>query len=184
MAQLEREVRLPENVEAEIEGNVLIVRGPKGENRRKFWHPHVKLGLKDSKIIVSTDSSRRRDKAVVGTWVAHIKNMIYGVVEGFEAVLKIVYSHFPMNVKRDGDYVVVGNFLGEKGIRKARIVGDVEVNIGKDEIVIQGTDIEAVGQTAANLEQITRDKGGRDVRKFFDGIYIAKKPKRSDVLWQ
>ena len=184
MNQIQREVPLPEGVSASMDGDVLVITGPKGENRRRFWHPHVKLEIKDNKIVISSSSSRRKNKAVVGTWVAHVKNMIYGVVEGFEAVLKIVYSHFPMNVKQEGNYVVVSNFLGEKGVRKAKIVGNVEVKISKDEIIISGTDIEAVGQTAANLEQITKDKGGRDIRKFFDGIYISKKPKRSDALWQ
>ncbi len=184
MNRIEKEVRIPQQVSVRMEGDVLIVSGPKGENRRKFWHPHVKLDVKEDKVIVSSTSSRRKDKAVVGTWIAHIKNMIYGVLEGFEATLKIVYSHFPMNVKREGDYIVITNFLGEKGTRKARIVGDVEVSISKEEIVIKGTDIEAVGQTAANLEQVTKDKGGRDIRKFFDGIYISKKPKRSEEIWQ
>ena len=41
-------------------------------------------------------------------------------------------------------------------------------------MTIEGNDIEAVGQTAANLERAT-SRGGFDKRVFQDGIYIVHK---------
>jgi large subunit ribosomal protein L6 len=101
--------------------------------------------------------------------------MIKGVVEGFECKLKIVYAHFPIQVKVEGDKVLIINFLGEKKPRKAQIVGkETKVKVTSDEIIITGIDKEAVGQTAANIEQATRIKG-YDPRVFQDGIYITVK---------
>ncbi len=179
-----KEVVIPEGVEVTYSDNVLTVKGPLGELKREFFHPYATLEVKDSKIIIKGKNQRRKTKAIVGTWASHVKNMIYGVLKGYEAKLKIVYVHFPMNVKVEGDHVVITNFMGGKGIRKAKILEGVEVKVNKDEITVKGIDIEKVGQTAANIEQSCRDNGGRDRRIFFDGIYITQKPKRSDEIWQ
>ncbi len=179
-----QEVDIPENVEVSYLDNVLTVKGPLGEVKREFFHPYVSLEVKDSKIIIKGKNQRRKTKAILGTWTSHVKNMIYGVLRGYEAKLKIVYVHFPMNVKVEGNEVLITNFMGGKGIRKAKILDGVDVKINKDEIIVKGIDIEKVGQTAANLEQSCRDNGGRDRRIFFDGIYITQKPKRSDEIWQ
>ncbi len=181
---IRREIKIPEGVEVRLENEELVVKGPKGELRRVFSHPRVRVEVADGVVSVISDSTRRKDKAIVGTWVSHIKNMMYGVVRGFQAKLKIVYTHFPMNVKQEGDYIIISNFMGEKGIRKAKIFGNVTVKIDKEEITVEGINIEEVGQTAANIEQACKYRANRDPRIFFDGIYIYQKPKRSDDLWQ
>jgi len=43
-----------------------------------------------------------------------------------------------------------------------------------DDIIVQGTSIEGVSQTAANIEQATAVRQ-RDPRKFLDGIYVYDK---------
>ncbi|MGB9830609.1 MAG: 50S ribosomal protein L6, partial [Fervidicoccus fontis] len=73
-----------------------------------------------------------------------------------------------------GDVILVKNFLGEKSPRKARIMPGVKVKIEKEDVIVEGLDIEAVGQTAANLEQATKVKE-YDRRVFMDGIYIYEK---------
>ena len=103
-----------------------------------------------------------------------IRNMIEGVKEGFRYKLKIVYSHFPISVKVQGDKVIIENFLGEKAPRIAKIVGNTKVRVEKQDIIVEGPDIEEVGQTAANIEQATKIKGF-DRRVFVDGIYIYEK---------
>ena len=86
-----------------------------------------------------------------GTVVALIRGMIEGVTKGFEKELIIAYSHFPMNVKVEGNRVVIENFIGERGKRYANIVGDTKVEVSGDRIRVSGPDKYAVGQTAANI---------------------------------
>jgi len=100
--------------------------------------------------------------------------MITGVTRGYRYRLKIVFSHFPVSVKVEGDKVIIENFLGEKAPRIAKIVGDVKVRVEKDDVIVEGIDIEAVGQTAANIELATKISDF-DRRVFVDGIYIYKK---------
>ena len=72
--------------------------------------------------------------------------------------------------------VVIDNFLGEKAPRQTEIHGDTEVAVDGEELTLSGPNIEDVGQTAADIEQLTR-VSGKDTRVFQDGVYITKKPK-------
>ncbi len=100
--------------------------------------------------------------------------MIIGVTDGFECKLKIVYAHFPMQVKAEGNTLVIGIFLGEKKPRVAKILGETKVKVNGNEVVISGINKEDVGQTAANIEQKTKIKRF-DPRTFQDGIYIVQR---------
>ncbi len=176
----ERAITIPEGVNVEVSGDTVSgytvkVSGPLGENQRFLKFRGVYIEKEDGKIRVYTTEKKKKLRAMVGTFAAHIENLMRGVKEGFEYKLKIVYSHFPMKVRVEGNEVVIENFLGEKHPRRAKIVGRAKVSISGNEITVSGIDIEECGQTAANLEQATRIKR-LDVRVFQDGIYIVKKP--------
>ncbi|NJE54829.1 50S ribosomal protein L6 [Thermococcus sp. 21S9] len=173
-AWIREEVEIPEGVEVTIEGNTVKVKGPKGELQRELKYPGVKIFTEDGKVVVYKEFPRKKDIAIARTFKAHIANMIKGVTEGFTYKLKVVYSHFPVTVKVQGDEVVIENFLGEKNPRRAKILPGVTVKVRGQEITVEGIDKEAVGQTAANIEQATRITKW-DRRVFQDGIYIVEK---------
>jgi len=174
----EKEVEIPENVQVEIAGTTVKISGTKGTLERSFKGLFsIKIEKSDKKIKVSTGSDIRKSKAVVGSIIAHIKNMFHGVTEGYSAELKVIYSHFPATVKIGDRKVLIQNFLGEKTPRISKIVGDdTKVEVKGADILVSGTDIESVGQTAANMEQATKIRK-HDRKVFQDGIYITKKPK-------
>ncbi|RLJ06949.1 MAG: 50S ribosomal protein L6 [Candidatus Aenigmatarchaeota archaeon] len=171
---MEKIVEIPEGVNIRYEKNILTVTGPKGELNREFVHPHVELKTEGGKAIVSSKDERRKNKAVVGTWAAHIKNMIIGVQKGWEAKLKLVYSHFPIKISVEGNKVKISNFLGERNSRFAQILDNTKVEIKGSEIIITGIDKEKVGQTAANIELTAKVKGF-DKRVFQDGCHLVQK---------
>lgn len=171
---MEKTVEIPEGVNVKYENNILTVTGPKGELKRELVNPYVSLKLEGNKAIVSCKDERRKIKAVVGTWAAHINNMIIGVQKGWEAKLKVVYSHFPIKISVEGNKVKISNFLGERNSRFADIIGDTKVEIKGSEIIITGTDKEKVGQTAANIELTAKVKGF-DKRVFQDGCHLIQK---------
>ncbi len=173
------EVEVPDGVDVRIDGMRVTVKGPKGELTRDFSHARgviIRLAEEEGKrkVIVEAFFANRRKKALVGTIAAHIENMIVGVTKGFRYKLKIVYSHFPISVKVEGDKVIIENFLGEKAPRVAKIVGDTRVRVEGNDVIVEGIDIEAVGQTAANIELATKVKD-KDRRVFVDGIYIYER---------
>ncbi len=179
MAQLQEnivKVEVPEGVEVEIRPPAFIkVKGRLGEVVKDLSHMGVRLEKEDGSVVVKLYGKGRRAKSMMGTAQSIIKNMITGVTQGFTYKMKIVSSHFPMNVKVEGGQVLIENFIGERWVRRARIIGEgTRVEVKGDDVIVKGIDKEAVGQTAANIEQATKIRE-KDLRKFLDGIYIYEK---------
>ncbi len=172
--KIESTIAIPGGVTVSKDGDVVKVKGPKGELSRNFAHPRVIVKVEDGKVDIMCEYPRIKDKAMVGTFVAHIKNMIKGVTTGFTYGLKVVFSHFPMKVTVKGDRVEINNYMGGHDPRYAKIVGGCKVKVSGADVTVEGTDIEACGQTAANLERAT-SRLGFDKRTFQDGIYIVHK---------
>jgi large subunit ribosomal protein L6 len=171
--KMELKIQIPEGVEINLENDEVKVKGPKGEVSRKFANG-FEITKKDNELMLKGKSDRRKDKAVLGTTVAHIKNMIHGVTDGITYRMKVVYSHFPVNLKVQGNQLLIDNFMGENHPRRTAILDGVNVDIKGQDLTITGIDKEKVSQTAANIEQITRVKN-KDLRVFQDGIYITEK---------
>jgi len=167
-------VEIPKGVEVRAEGDEVVVSSKGVTLRRRLSHPRVSLRVEGDRVTVRSEFPSRREGALVGTFAAHLRNMIVGVTRGFTYEMKIVYSHFPVKATVKGSEFVIENFLGEKFPRKAKILGGTKVEVRGDQVVLTGPDLEAVSQTAANIEQATRIKGF-DPRVFQDGIYITKK---------
>jgi large subunit ribosomal protein L6 len=173
VAILRDEIPLPEGVEVTLQDEI-VVKGPKGELKRKFKSRKIEISQDDGKIVLEAHFPNKRDKAMLGTIRSHLSNMVTGLTEGFSYKMKIVYAHFPMTVKVAGNKVTIDNFLGERHPRTAKILGDTQVKIKGDEVTVEGINKEEVGQTMANIEQATKIKG-RDPRVFQDGIYLVSK---------
>ena len=174
--RIEHIVTIPEGVTASIsEDGVVTIQGPKGSLSREFNSTSVNLLQDGSGLIVRVDMPRRKQRALAGTWNAHLNNMVKGVTEGFTYNLKAFYSHFPMTMAVKGNVFVVNNYFGERVPRNAHIISGVEVKVNnKVEVVVTGIDKESVGQTAANIEKCATVKN-RDRRVFQDGIYLINK---------
>jgi large subunit ribosomal protein L6 len=172
--EISRTIQVPADVEANLDGRKLTVKGPKGAVTRDFSHAAVSIESKDKNIRVWAEWPRKKEASLVGTIDSHIQNMIKGTTKGYTYKLKIVFSHFPISVKLKEKTVLVENFTGERNPRKAKIRGNAQVKIQSEDIIVQGIDIEDVSQTAANIEQATKVKR-KDPRIFLDGIYVYEK---------
>jgi len=172
--RVERKITLPEGFTAELKDNVLTVKGNSRELSREFNLARTNLVLKGNELIISADNASKRELTTIGTTRAHINNLIKGVEKDFEYVLEVCNVHFPMNVKVEGQTVVIKSFLGEKVPRISKIIPGVKVDIKGSQITVTCSEVEKAGQTAANLEKATR-LTGRDRRIFQDGIFITNK---------
>ena len=172
--ELVHSVNIPEGVSIDSSSSNVKVSGPRGELSRKFEHTAIKFEQTDDVLRIIGANIRKKEKALMGTWNAHLKNMVKGVDKGFLYEMKIVFAHFPMKVTVKGNSVSIDNFLGEKATRNSAITGEAKVKVKGDAVTIEGNNIEDVGQTAGNLEKATIVKG-RDTRVFQDGIYIISK---------
>jgi large subunit ribosomal protein L6 len=174
------ELPIPDDVTASKDHLDLTVEGSNGTVTRQLWYPDIDVSVTDDTVVIESAEDDAQTLSTVGTFESHVENMFHGVTEGWEYEMEVFYSHFPMQVEVESDEVVIENFLGEKAPRRTEIHGDTDVSIDGEELTISGPDIEAVGQTAADIEQLTRIND-KDVRVFQDGVYITQKPNRGDA---
>jgi len=172
---MKEEIKIPDGVQITIEGKTIHVKGPKGLISKVLFHPKIQVAISGNVVQIScAQSPRRKEKALIGTFKAHLRNMIKGVTQGYECTMKTVFSHFPIKTSVEGNHLIIQNFLGERFPRKAEILENVKVEIKGEQIILKAADKEKVGQTAANIERATKVKN-RDIRVFQDGIYIVKR---------
>ena len=174
IAELKQQVTIPDSITASIENDNLKIKGAKGELSRVFSHPKISLKINGKAVEINCKNARRKEKALTGTYAAHIRNMIKGVNEGYVYKMKTVFSHFPIKTSVEGNDFIIQNFLGERSPRKAKILNGVTVEIKGEDITVLGIDKENVGQTVANIERATKVRK-RDIRVFQDGIYKITK---------
>ncbi len=176
---MEKKIKIADKVGVKVADRGLMVKGPLGELRKDFNDPRffdVIMKVEDDHFVVSCSNKSRKINAMVGTIEAHAKNMMKGVTEGYTYELRIIFKHFPINVSAKNNMVEIKNFLGEKSIRTAQIIGRTDVKIDKESVIVKGINKEEVGQTAANIELACKLRN-RDRRIFQDGIFIFNKSK-------
>jgi large subunit ribosomal protein L6 len=171
---MEFEINILEGVEVSVEGNIIRVKKADKELTREFPVNQLKIEISTSVVKLSNFTENAKSKALVGTFRAHIRNMIKGVGQPFEYKLKICSAHFPMSVKQSSNEIQVQNFLGEKKPKKIKTIPNVNVKIEGQDITVTSSDIELAGIMASKLEQSTRLRK-KDRRIFQDGIFIVSK---------
>jgi large subunit ribosomal protein L6 len=167
-------IDVPERVVAKLEANQLILKGPKGENKKKMDMPNLKIEVNDKKIVLRTSKNSKKEKKTIYTYNAHIKNWISGVLDGHNYTLKVCASHFPMSVSIVNNQIIIKNFIGEKYPRTLLIKPGVNVKVEGDKIHVDSFDKELAGTMASEIERLTK-RPRFDPRIFQDGIYIINK---------
>ena len=119
VANVSHSITMPDGMGASMDGNTVTLTKDGNSLSREFNHNSVSLRQIDDGIEVFCKLPRRSEKAIAGTWAAHLRNMVKGLDEGFEYRLKAVFSHFPMTLKVDGNKFTITNLLGEKVPRVA-----------------------------------------------------------------
>ena len=174
-------VKIPSGVTVEVKARQITVTGPRGTLSKSLKHVDMECHLLSNKgeLKITLWHAGRKHSACLRTVCSHVQNMIKGVTVGFKYKMRLVYAHFPINVNivSDGTVLEIRNFLGERVLRRVEMLGGVTVEMGKDvkdELVLTGSDVECVSQSAASIRQSVLVKN-KDIRKFLDGIYVSDK---------
>ncbi|MCW4047016.1 MAG: 50S ribosomal protein L6 [Candidatus Bathyarchaeota archaeon] len=174
LPEISKTIQVPEDVELSLEGRKITVKGEKGTLTHDFSYAPISIKVEGKSVRIWAEWPRKKEAALVGTIYSHIQNMITGVRKGFTYKLKIVFSHFPISLKVQGKTLLIENFTGERRARKAKIIGDAQVKIQSEDIIVEGINLEDVSQTAANIEQATKVKK-KDPRVFLDGLFVYER---------
>jgi large subunit ribosomal protein L6 len=142
-------IELPQGVEAKIDGEFIVVKGPKGELKEKL-NKSISLTLESDKITVAVSNPKiKKEKALWGLFRNLIRNMVVGVTVGFEKKLEINgvgykvqgggkklifnvgYSHpVEFDLPAGLDSKVEGNVITISGYDK-KLVGEISYQIRK-----------------------------------------------------
>lgn len=173
-AKLEQIIEMPSGVTAAIAHGIMTIKGPKGEAARPMKDPAITITAKENQVTILCAKGAKRQKRVINSFAAHLRNMIEGVQRPYQYKLKICSGHFPMTATISGEQFIIKNFLGEKSPRTLKLKKGVTVKIDGDQILVESSDRELAGQQASDIELLTA-KRNRDLRVFQDGIYMIEK---------
>lgn len=172
-------INVPRDCTVTIKSRAVEIKGKHGVLRREFRHVPCDLKLTDfgRKIRCEMWFGTTVPRSSLRSVVSHIENMFTGVQKRFVHKLRFAYAHFPINanIVESGKTIEIRNFLGEKVVRSLDMLDGCTVRKSedqKDEIIIEGTDLELVSRSAALIHQSTLVKN-KDIRKFLDGIYVS-----------
>ena len=170
------EVVIPEGVTITQKKHMLTFVGPLGKTHKSFRLIPVNIEITENKVLLKTIEFKKRDYAILHTTRSIIRNICEGLIEGYTIKMKIVFAHFPITVKVDGNDIIIENFQGERAPRKTVIVGNTKVAPKGEDVILTGEVWTDITQTAANIELKTKVKN-KDHRVFLDGVYAFEKKK-------
>lgn len=170
-------IAIPEKTEVAFSSGVLTVKGPLG-TLSKTIRPYVNVTVDQSAktVVMQPVDDSIQARAMVGTYVSHLKNMIAGVNKPYEKKLMIEGIGYKADIK--GKDLVLA--LGFSHQITMPIPADLTVKSEKGQITITGIDSEKVGQFAADIRSKKKPEPylGKGVR-YADEVVRRKQGKKA-----
>jgi large subunit ribosomal protein L6 len=167
-------IKIPSDVQVKIEGDLVTVKGPKGELKRKLI-PQIAIKMGEGELFVNIiNPKNKRENALWGLYWNLIKNMIIGVKEGFEKKLEINGVGFKVAGAGKKLTFNVGFSHPVEYILPATIDAKVEENV----VTVTGVDKELLGQIANQIRNIKKPEPykGKGI-KYVDEVIRRKEGK-------
>lgn len=140
-------VTIPSGVELNLDGQIVSVKGPKGELRISA-HELVGVEQEDGVLTVHSRVDSKEAVALAGTTRALVNNMVNGVTNGFEKRLQI--NGVGYRAQAQGQ--TLNLTLGFSHPVAYQVPEGVSVETPtQTEIVVKGADKQQVGQVAAEI---------------------------------
>lgn len=146
-------INIPAGVTVAVaEGNLVTVKGPKGELTAKF-NSELTISVEGTAVVVKRPNDTKEIKTIHGTTRALLNNMVVGVSEGFKKTLEI--NGVGYRAQLQGNKLIVS--AGYSHTVDMEIPADLKVELPKNTvIIISGIDKQKVGQFAAEIREIRK----------------------------
>jgi large subunit ribosomal protein L6 len=169
-------VELPKGVEFSQDGNVVTLKGGKGELSMEL-NSEVELTQEGGELMVSPRSGSRFAMAVTGTMRSLLANMAHGVSEGYERKLELVGVGYRAQVQGKNLRLTLG--FSHPVVYDAP-EGIVIESPSQTEITIRGTDKQQVGQVAAEIRHFRPPEPykGKGVRYAGERVILKEAKKK------
>jgi len=166
-----RVLTIPANVNVNIEGNTVTVKGPKGELKLDLVK-NLEVKVEEGKLTVEKLKDDKKTREMHGTTNANIANMIKGVSEGYKKSLECIGVGYRFNVS--GKLLTIQ--AGYSHPVKLTVPEGLTVNaISNTEIDVCGADKCLVGEFAANIRKVRAPEPykGKGIR--YKGEHVRRK---------
>src|SRR6266545_2684048 len=164
-------IQVPANVNIALDPGRIMVNGPLGELTQQL-PTRIVVERQDDAIVVSRPTERGDDRALHGLTRTLIANMVEGVTKGFEKRLEIQGVGYRAALRGTDLELSVG--YSHPVTIKPRTGISFEVPV-PTQILVKGTDKQAVGQTAAEIRRVRPPEPykGKGIR--YEGEYVRRK---------
>ena len=168
-------VELPKGVEFKQDGNIITLKGAKGELSMEL-NSEVELNQEESTLRLAPRSGSRFSMAITGTMRSILANMAQGVSEGFEKKLELVGVGYRAQMQGKSLNLSLG--FSHPVVYEAPEGVSIE-SPSQTEIIIKGADKQAVGQVAAEIRRFRPPEPykGKGVR-YADERVVLKEAKK------
>ncbi len=140
-------VTVPNGVTVKVDGQLISVKGPKGELARTI-HRDMKLKHEENVVTVERPSDEDHHKALHGLTRTLIANMMEGVTKGYQKTLEITGVGYKAEVRPYGLQLS----LGYSHVIEVRAPAGIKLSAPQPtQIVVDGADKEVVGRLAAEI---------------------------------
>lgn len=164
-------VTVPSDVDVDVKGARVVVKGSKGELSRDF-HERISFEIEDGSVNVKRPDDTRESKALHGLSRALLANMVQGVSEGFSKTLEIQGVGYRATLKGSTIELLVGFSHPVEVAAPDGITFEVPE---PTRIIVSGIDKEQVGQVAADIRKVRPPEPykGKGIR--YAGEYVRRK---------
>ena len=142
-----RPIEIPKGVNVSKDGNMINVKGPKGE-LQQIVHSNISVEIKDNEVVVTRPDDSKQNKSLHGLTRAVIQNMVTGVNSSFTKTLDIVGVGYRAELKGKNLLLNIGYshpiYFAPPDTVKLEIPTQTQ-------IIISGVDKQLVGQVAAKI---------------------------------
>ncbi|MDO4544713.1 MAG: 50S ribosomal protein L6 [Bacillota bacterium] len=171
-------ITLPAGVEVKVgDGNVVFVKGPKGELQEKI-SDLLKIEIKDGVLTVARDGDEAVKRSQHGLARTLINNMVVGVTEGYQKKLELIGVGY--KAEKKGKKLVLN--LGYSHPVELEDPEGIETETpDANTVIVKGIDKAKVGNYAADIRAWRKPEPykGKGIR--YEGEYVRRKEGKTGV---
>lgn len=166
-----KHIPLPAGVTVTVEGNLITVKGPKGQ-LELVKNPDISVNVEENNVVVTRPTNDKEHRSLHGTTRALIHNMVVGVSEGYEKVLEIVGVGYRAQLQ--GNTLVLN--LGYSHPVNMELPKGISVTCpSATEVHVLGCDKQVVGEFAAEIRKVRGPEPYKGKGVHYKGEHIRRK---------
>ena len=172
-------IEIPAGVTVQVNGNVVTVKGPKGELRQEV-NPVIKVNVEGNKIELTRPDDERQNRAMHGLYRALVHNMVVGVSEGYKKEMELV----GVGYRATATGQVLELALGFSHAIYIKLPKEIKVEAKSERnknplIILESDDKQLLGQVCAKIRSLRKPEPYKGKGIKFVGEVIRRKSGKS-----